>query len=129
MAFWEQQKPVRVLLVSYYFPPDLCAGSFRAEALARSLVTTSGKNVQLDVVTTSPNRYQSHRPVISDDGDYPYSVNRVPLPNTIDGLVGQVRGFSYFSMNVHKHIPGEQYDIVVATSSRLMTAYLGAKPG
>ncbi|WP_417530288.1 glycosyltransferase family 4 protein [Marinobacter lipolyticus] len=125
MAPTGDKSPLRVLLVGYYFPPDLCAGSFRAKALADALVA-SGCDIDLDVVTTEPNRYQSHRPSIREDEDYPYSVYRVPLPDAHGGLLGQVRSFGQFARKARHLIPGNQYDVVVATSSRLMTACLGA---
>lgn len=125
MAPTGDKSPLRVLLVSYYFPPDLCAGSFRAKALADALVA-SGCDIDLDVVTTEPNRYQSHRPSIREDEDYAYSVYRVPLPDAHGGLLGQVRSFGQFARKARQLIPGNQYDVVVATSSRLMTACLGA---
>lgn len=117
--------PLRMLLASYYFPPDLCAGSFRAKALADALVE-SGRDIELDVVTTEPNRYQSHRPSVINDDNLGYSVYRVPMPKTSAGLSGQVRCFGQFARKSRHLIPGDRYDVVVATSSRLMTACLGA---
>jgi len=47
----------RILLLSFYYPPDLAAGSFRMEALVQALLKESSNNVQIDVITTQPNRY------------------------------------------------------------------------
>lgn len=125
MALTDDKPPLRVLLITYYFPPDLCAGSFRAKALADALVEV-GCDVELDVVTTEPNRYQSHRPSVMNDEDLKYSVFRAPLPETTSGLLGQVRCFGQFARRARQLIPRDRYDVVVATSSRLMTACLGA---
>lgn len=119
------KRPLRVLLISYYFPPDLCAGSFRAKAMADALMEL-GCDVELDVVTTEPNRYQSHRPSVMNDEDLDYSVYRAPLPEKTAGLSGQVRSFGQFARRARHLIPRDRYDVVVATSSRLMTACLGA---
>lgn len=115
---------MRVLLLSYYFTPDLGAGSFRAKALADTLVAIPG--VQLDVITTEPNRYHSHKPDPGALDSTAYSVHRVVLPEATPGFRGQVRGFSKFALGAKGMVPGKHYDVVVATSSRLMTACLGA---
>src|SRR5690554_1294472 len=114
---------MRVLLLSYYFTPDLGAGSFRAKALADTLVAIPG--VQLDVITTEPNRYHSHKPDPGALDSTAYSVHRVVLPEATPGLRGQIRGFSRFALGAKGMVPGKQYDVVVATSSRLMTPCLG----
>lgn len=115
----------RVLLLTFYFPPDLSAGSFRAKALADALLSAE-PNLQLDVYTTEPNRYQSHRPDSFPD-EYPgYRVNRIPLPRKRHGMVGQLRSFLAFALGVRRDVGNSRYDLVIATSSRLMTACLGA---
>ena len=48
---------LRILFLSYYFRPDLSAGSFRSSALVQELV--SQPNSEVDVFTTKPNRYAS----------------------------------------------------------------------
>ena len=119
------QQSVRVLLLTYYFPPDLSAGSFRAEALANALIG-SDTRVELDVVTTTPNRYASHRPDVDVLNWEGLSIRRVVLPETAPGLMGHARSFFTFAKGGRSVVPGKQYDVVVATSSRLMTACLGA---
>ncbi|MGF6097287.1 glycosyltransferase family 4 protein [Pseudomonas sp. 18175] len=114
----------RILLLSYYFPPDLSA--FRVEALVNALLT-HGKEVEIDVVTTRPNRYPSYEPE-GDPTDYPpnLSLTRIKLPPRGFGLLGQVWGFAHYALGARKAVKGKHYDVIVATSSRLMTAALGA---
>ena len=114
----------RVLLLTYYFPPDLSAGSFRAEALANALIAAD-PTLQLDVLTTEPNRYERHRPA-SSVVDRGYNVTSVSLPTKRHGILGQIRSFWAFALGVHRHLAIKRYDLVIATSSRLMTACLGA---
>lgn len=115
---------MRILLLSYYFPPDLSAGSFRAKALADALVA-KGAHVELDVVTTTPNRYASHQPDMeAEHGNY--SVNRVVLPKSRPGMMGQILSFGRYARRAKRVAPRNHYDLVVGTSSRLMTACLGA---
>lgn len=117
---------MKILLVSYYFPPDLCAGAFRAQALADALIRQGNGQVELDVVTTDPNRYRSHQPDASEAASDDYRVFRVALPENRWGFVGQVRSFAAFARAAANKAPESQYDVVVATSSRLMTGALGA---
>lgn len=115
----------RVLLLTFYFPPDLSAGSFRAESLADALVAENPE-LHLDVLTTEPNRYQRYRPESGQPDNQPYTVNRIALPANRHGLLGQVRSFLAFATGLRRHLANSRYDLVVATSSRLMTATLGA---
>ncbi|MBW4933779.1 glycosyltransferase family 4 protein [Marinobacter sp. F4206] len=116
---------MRILFLTFYFPPDLSAGSFRAKALADALVE-EGSDIQLDVVTTEPNRYRSHKPELGQNNDQRYTVTRIPLPEQRYGVSGQTRAFGSFAASAIRSLPSDNYDIVVATSSRLMTACLGA---
>ncbi|WDU63595.1 glycosyltransferase family 4 protein [Pseudomonas poae] len=116
---------MRVLLLSYYFPPDLSA--FRVEALVNALLTHGGGDVEIDLVTTQPNRYPSY----DAGGDLTppqpgLSISRIALPAPGLGVWGQAWGFAHYAYGVHKAVKGKQYDVIVATSSRLMTAALGA---
>lgn len=124
MSDVDAKTPRPVLLLTYYFPPDLSAGSFRAEALADALIAADPA-LQLDVLTTEPNRYERHRPA-SSAVDRGYSVTRVPLPSKGHGMLGQIRSFFAFALGVRRHLAKKRYDVVIATSSRLMTACLGA---
>lgn len=116
---------MKILLLSYYFPPDLSAGAFRARALADALIRQGGNELQLDVLTTEPNRYRSHKPAEAGYPESNFRVVRVGLPEQRWGLAGQIRSFGAFARAAISHAPEERYDLVVATSSRLMTAALG----
>ena len=52
---------VKILLFTFYYPPDLSAGSFRAVALIEALSKKISSEDELHVVTTHPNRYFSHK--------------------------------------------------------------------
>ncbi|TFY90818.1 glycosyltransferase WbuB [Pseudomonas kairouanensis] len=113
----------RILVLSYYFPPDLSAS--RAQALVNALLAHD--EVEIDVVTTRPNRYRSYRPGDDHTPCPPaLSVTRVGLPPWSCGLLGQALGFAHYAFGVHRAIRGKPYDVIVATSSRLMTAALAA---
>ena len=50
---------MRLLFVTFYFPPDLSAGSFRATALVDALLERGPRDLKIDVLTTAPNRYHT----------------------------------------------------------------------
>lgn len=119
---------MRILLLSFYYPPDLCAGSFRAQALVNALVPMLPQGSVLDVLTTVPNRYSSFSadaPAIErQDGGV--TIQRIALPAHQSGMLDQSRAFLAFAKGVRQAVQDREYDIVVGTSSRLMTAVLAA---
>lgn len=118
---------MRILVLSFYFEPDLCAGSFRNVALVRSLASQLEKNGEVDVITTMPNRYQSfsiNASQCEDKGNV--RIRRIPLPSHKSGMTDQVRAFTSYARGVLRTIRNQKYDLVFASSSRLMTAALGA---
>lgn len=118
--------PKRILLLTFFYPPDLSAGSFRAEALVKALRNHVDVSMQIDVLTTQPNRYYSHASeapeVESLDG---VRIRRIQLPGHRSGFVDQAKAFTAFALQAEKLAQAEHYDLVIATSSRLMTAVLG----
>ena len=54
------------------------------------------------------------------------SIRRITLPQHRSGMADQTRAFLTFARAVNSATKGEKWDIVVATSSRLLTASLGA---
>lgn len=116
----------RILLLSLYYPPDLSAGSFRSQALVKALAERAD-SYDLDVITAVPSRYSSWAPDI-DEPEPPTGVRlrRIGLPNLSDGLFGQTLVMLVFMFRAYRVARGQQYAVVVATSSRLMTALLGA---
>lgn len=119
----------RIVYLSFYFKPDLCAGSFRNSPLAIELAKqTLDKNIVLDVYTTLPNRYSTF-----DVGAQEYEevdnlrIHRIALPAHKSGLLDQIFAFWHFYNAVWKLNQAKNADLVFASSSRLFTAYLGYK--
>lgn len=119
---------MRVLVLSFYFEPDLSAGSFRASALVNALGEKIGQEGGVDVITTQPNRYHSFSsgaPQLEERTNG-VSILRVALPLHRGGFLDQARAYLVYAFRVLWHLRGKRYDVVFATSSRLMTAVLGA---
>jgi glycosyltransferase involved in cell wall biosynthesis len=120
--------PMKILFLTFYYPPDLSAGSFRSEALIEQLVQSLPSDAHIDVITTQPNRYASIDKIASrHEVRDKISVERIPLPAHQSGMIDQARAFITFDRAVTQRVHGRKYDLVFATSSRLMTAFLGAR--
>jgi Glycosyl transferase 4-like domain/Glycosyl transferases group 1 len=117
---------LRILLLSFYFRPDLSAGSFRATALADALLTILPAGASIDVITTVPNRYSTFSQEAAEiEAVGAVTIRRIALPAHRSDLLGQSRAFLRFARCANRHA-AQHYDVVFATSSRLMTAALGA---
>jgi hypothetical protein len=117
---------LKVLLLTFYFHPDLSAGSFRATALVKALREIDS-SIEVDVVTTLPNRYCSfstEAPVIEQAVGV--IVHRLELPAHKSGMLDQSMAFWSFASQALNMVRHKKYDLIIATSSRLMTAVLGA---
>jgi len=115
----------RIVYLSFYFRPDLCAGSFRNSPLALELAKQA-KDVLIDVYTTLPNRYSTF------DADAPefeefnnLRIHRISLPPHKSGMLDQVFSFLKYYKEVSRLNKGKKVDLVFASSSRLFTAFLG----
>jgi glycosyltransferase involved in cell wall biosynthesis len=115
-------------MLSFYYPPDLSAGSFRSSALSEALVRLMDVNDRLDVLTTMPNRYASFRmEALENESLGIVNIRRFRTPQHSGGMWSQAKIFISFARNVKHWVSKRNYDIVIATSSRLATAALGAQ--
>ena len=116
-----------ILYLTFYFEPDLCAGSFRNTALVAELANQLGPDDSIHVVTTQPNRYQSFNAKAPDHEQRGnVTIDRIAVPTHASGLADQIRSFLTYYRQVRRLTRGRSYDLVFASSSRLFTAFLGA---
>ena len=117
----------RIVYLTFYFKPDLCAGSFRNSPLAIELSRQANlENAFIDLYTTSPNRYNTFKteaPKYEEIGNL--RIHRISLPSHNSGMIDQVLSFSKYFWAVLKMNKGKKTDLVFASSSRLFTAFLG----
>lgn len=117
---------MRILFLSFYYEPDLCAGSFRATSLIEQL--KQHDDVVIEIVTTMPNRYASFSATASSfEKVENVLINRIVLPSHNSGMLDQIKSFTRFYIEAVKLTKDKEYDLVFATSSRLFTAFLGAR--
>lgn len=116
----------RILILSFYFRPDLSAGSFRTTALVEKLQQQC-PDLEIDVITTLPNRYSSfNSQALENEQVDNLHIRRIKLPAHRSGMVDQTMAFVHFARQVSRIVGKQKYDLVYATSSRLMTAAQGA---
>jgi hypothetical protein len=121
------RKRLKILVLSFYFRPDLGAGSFRTTSLVDALKLKMPSYGQIDVLTTLPNRYSSFLVEALTEEKVPgLSIVRIAVPPHQSGMFDQAKAFISFAWEVSRQIRGQEYDLVFATSSRMMTAVLGA---
>lgn len=119
---------MRILYLTYYFRPDLCAGSFRNSSLFEAVLNQIGENDFVHVITTIPNRYGSYSVEgLKEEAGKNYRIDRLTVPMHASGMAEQAKAFRAYYNGAMKLIKGEHYDMVFASSSRLFTAYLGKK--
>ena len=116
----------RILFLTFYFHPDLCAGSFRNSPLADELSRqTHDKDIKIDVFTTHPNRYASysHEAESSEEYENLY-IKRVQIPVHKSGILDQTLSFRTYFFETLRKTKGIHYDLIFASSSRFFTSYL-----
>ncbi len=118
---------LRILVLSFYYEPDLCAGSFRCTSLVEQLLKKE-ENCVIDVVSTLPNRYASfaaEAPRFEQKDRL--KIHRVKLPTHKSGMFDQAKSFISYYREAIRITKANDYDLVFATSSRLFTAFLGKR--
>lgn len=121
--------PKRILFLSYFFEPDLSAGSFRNSSLLKELSTNLPEGSYIDVVTTQPNRYNSYKVEAKKEEKFNdnTTIHRIKIPAYNGGMQGQVKSFVRFYFSVLKIVRNQDYDLVYASSSKLFTGFLGSR--
>lgn len=118
---------MKILFLSLYYYPDLSAGSFRATSLISKLLELGEEDLHIDLITTAPNRYNTYSPEFKKKESHKrLTINRIRIPSHKSGIFDQAWSYMYFALNAYKISRYEQYDLVFATSSRLMTAVLAS---
>ena len=121
-----------ILYLTFYFKPDLGPGAFRNTSLVRELAEQLTVHDSIHVITTQPNRYDSYKPAAASAEEWrgegaSVTIHRVDVPTHKSGLTGQVKAFWVYFRAVLRLTQTRQYTSVFASSSRLFTAFLGAR--
>ncbi|WP_248744738.1 MULTISPECIES: glycosyltransferase family 4 protein [unclassified Pseudomonas] len=118
---------MKILILSFYYRPDLSAGSFRTSALVQALLEDLPTYASIELITTLPNRYSSFNSEAPEHEEHSrLTIRRIALPAHKSGMLDQARAFLVYARRVRNLTLGKHYNLIYATSSRLMTASLGA---
>jgi glycosyltransferase involved in cell wall biosynthesis len=121
---------IRILFLSYYFPPERTPGAFRSEALLKALLgagrTDSLVPLFVDVVAAQPSRYptSTERGPAEEIGQF-HRIRRLALPYHPTSYLKEAANFATFAMRTLKLVRHDAYDVVYTTTSRHMTGLLG----
>ena len=119
---------MKILYLTYYFRPDLCAGSFRNSSLFEAVLDQIGEDDFVHVITTIPNRYGSYSVEgLKEETGKNYRIDRLTVPMHASGMAEQAKAFTAYYKGAMNLIKNEHYDMVFASSSRLFTAFLGKR--
>lgn len=116
----------RILFLTFYFRPDLCAGSFRNSPLLDELSRQSkNKDIQIDVLTTVPNRYSTFSQDFDNIEEFDnVRIERIHIPAHKSGMKDQALSFRTYFFETLKKTKTKKYDLVYGSSSRFFTSYL-----
>jgi len=117
---------MKILFLSFYYHPDYSAGSYRNTALVNALQKKLSKDDCIQVFTTSPNRYGKFdfQSLENKENDN-VSVTRIDVTSK-SSFFSQVIAFLQYAFSTISHTKKNEYDLIYASSGRLMTAALGA---
>lgn len=116
---------MKLIFFTFYYPPDLCAGSFRAVALTEALSHKLNSDDEIHIITTQPNRYASHQvEAESDVVEGNVRIHRIRVPVHKGGMASQTRSFLTYFWNAFFLCNKIKPDFIIGTTSRLMTGVL-----
>lgn len=118
---------MKILILTFYFQPDLSAGAFRMTAFVDRLKGMLNSDDTVEIITTSPNRYHAfEREAPEQEQNDNIFIKRIKIPSHKSGMLDQSIAFTKYARGCLKYSKNRKYDLVLATSSRLFTAFLGA---
>ena len=116
-----------IWVLSYFFEPDLSAGSFRNTSLVNQLMEQADDDVRIHVITTLPNRYKDFSAsAASLEERRRLTIHRIDVPRHSNGMGDQVRSYMVYFRESVRILKDQPVDLIYASSSKLFTGFLGA---
>jgi hypothetical protein len=118
---------MKLLVVSFHYPPDLGAGAFRVKSLVDALRSIGGERLAIDVLTAQPHRYPGFRPATEPvERQGTVSIFRFPVPLSRGRKAALARSYLKFGQKCLHHAKQHGGDAVFASASRLGPVVVGA---
>jgi len=118
---------MKILFLSFFYAPDLSAGSFRAEGLAQALLKQLPEGAHIDLMSTMPNRYSSFKSESAAmEVNGALTIYRFKIPSHSGGMFSQAKSYFFYAIQVLKAVRTKDYDLIIVTSGRLMSSVLGS---
>ncbi|MBK8954394.1 MAG: glycosyltransferase family 4 protein [Saprospiraceae bacterium] len=115
----------KIIYLSYHYPPDLSAGSFRNASLANALAGRLESQAEVHLFCTQPNRYSNHiEPAAEFEQEGNLFIYRIPVPQHKNRFFLQMRSFYVYFNYVRHKAPKIHADFIFASTSKLFTGYL-----
>ena len=113
-----------ILFLTYYYTPDYCAGSFRANAISEALINDKRVS-QFSVVTTIPHRYGFLRNYDKYEVSGKKVIIRNKIPQHNNRFLKQVFTFIIYAIQtiIHSINNRKSYNLIIITSSRFGRKY------
>jgi len=116
---------LKIVLFTFYYPPDISAGSFRMIALAESLIKKLNNNDELHIITTHPSRYKSHKVIAKDiEINDKIIIHRIKVPNHYNSMFSQAYMYIIYAFSAYKVSKKINPIFIIGSTSRLMTGLL-----
>lgn len=114
-----------ILFLSYYYEPDLSAGSFRNSPLSLELAGQLESKATVHVFCTQPNRYKNLAtdcPALEQRGNL--VIHRISVPQHGNGFLRQIISFLSFRRQVLASVQKIPVDFIYGSTSKLFTGFL-----
>ncbi len=116
---------MRIVFFTFYYPPDLSAGSFRAVSIAKALSKKLSVNDEIHIITSHPNRYASFHAKIEDiDTDSNIMIHRIHTPKHKGSISSQIFSYTVFAFSAFKLGRKLKPNFLIVTTGRLMSSIL-----
>ncbi|MBK9109312.1 MAG: glycosyltransferase family 4 protein [Saprospiraceae bacterium] len=118
----------KIVYLTYHYPPDLSAGSFRNHALSLALSDMVDGHAEIHLFCTQPNRYSNFKETALEfEQKDNLHIYRLHVSQHGNRFWGQIRSFYEFERQVKVLVKKINPDFIFASSSKLFTAYLAYK--
>ena len=113
---------MKILVLSYLYFPDISAGAFRIKSLIDIKPKLKKKDkYSITLICSNKNKLVNNYKVKNN-----IEIIRIKVPDYGKGFISQSWSYLFYLIKTLIYVRKKNYDIVFATTSKLMTGFLGA---